>query len=562
MATNKARIEITAVDRTKGAVRSVNKGLRSVTSSLLSMQGAIAAVVGVAGMGALISQSFKTGDALAKTADKLGTTTQALAGLRHAAELTGVSQKALDTSMQRLTRRLSEANAGYGAGIKGLDALGLKAADLLALPLDQQMQRIAGAMANVETQADRVRIAAALFDQEGVNLVNTLALGEQGLKAAAIEADALGVAISRVDAAKLEAANDSFFKVGQAIRGIGNRIAIELAPYLKVIADRFVNLAKNGRGFGEVVVSAVEKVALAFAYGGNVIQGWRFIIGGVKLAFAKAAEVILKSFEMIPFFGDRFTLAVDAAIANTERLKLELQSIAHEGLASDRIREQFALLRDQAVIEAETMAAARVERQQIEIASVAQHNQTLVSMDTEKTAALVKNRKRELSALEKFNALSWDNQVKQVSGSLLNMTRGVSQSSKTMFRINKAAGITNAIINTSQGVTQALAAYPPPLSFAMAAAQLAAGIAQVQAIRSTSFGSGTAPSAAGTGAGAAPVATTPAAAPSEASAQGASETRNITINFEGSGLYSKDDIRDLIDAINTELGDGATLSPA
>jgi hypothetical protein len=59
------------------------------------------------------------------------------------------------------------------------------------------------------------------------------------------------------------------------------------------------------------------------------------------------------------------------------------------------------------------------------------------------------------------------------------------------------------VINTSQGITQALAAYPPPLSFAMAALQGAAGIAQIQAIKSTSFGGGgSAPSVAGAGPGA------------------------------------------------------------
>jgi hypothetical protein len=85
-----------------------------------------------------------------------------------------------------------------------------------------------------------------------------------------------------------------------------------------------------------------------------------------------------------------------------------------------------------------------------------------------------------------------------------------------MFNIKKLAAIAEATVNTAAGVTQALRHYPPPLSFAMAAAVAAAGLAQVQAIRSTSFGSGTTPSAAGTVAtvGGEPV---PAAAPREES---------------------------------------------
>ena len=47
-------------------------------------------------------------------------------------------------------------------------------------------------MEAVDTQSDRVRLAFKLFDSEGVSLVNTLALGEEGLRNAAAEAEAFG----------------------------------------------------------------------------------------------------------------------------------------------------------------------------------------------------------------------------------------------------------------------------------------------------------------------------------------------------------------------------------
>ena len=58
---------------------------------------------------------------------------------------------------------------------------------------------------------------------------------------------------------------------------------------------------------------------------------------------------------------------------------------------------------------------------------------------------------------------------------------------KKAFELNKKAQIAMAIVNTAVGVTNALKAYPPPFSFIMAAAQLAAGVAQVNAIKSTQF---------------------------------------------------------------------------
>ncbi len=102
-----------------------------------------------------------------------------------------------------------------------------------------------------------------------------------------------------------------------------------------------------------------------------------------------------------------------------------------------------------------------------------------------------------LTARERFAKLSTQAQTAHVLGQLATMTAGVAQSNKTMFNLNKLAAIGSAVVNTAQGVTRALAEYPPPLSFAMAAAQAAAGAVQIQAIKSTSFGGGTTPSAAG-----------------------------------------------------------------
>lgn len=98
-------------------------------------------------------------------------------------------------------------------------------------------------------------------------------------------------------------------------------------------------------------------------------------------------------------------------------------------------------------------------------------------------------REKSMTDLDRFNSMSWRNQTSTVLDSLTSMTQGVAQSSKTMFKINKAAAIGSAIVNTAQAITKALSSYPPPLSFAMAAAQGAAGLAQISAIKSTSFGS-------------------------------------------------------------------------
>ncbi len=58
---------------------------------------------------------------------------------------------------------------------------------------------------------------------------------------------------------------------------------------------------------------------------------------------------------------------------------------------------------------------------------------------------------------------------------------------KKAFELNKKVQIASALVNTYKGVTNALSMYPPPFSFIMAGVQLAAGMAQVNAIKSQQY---------------------------------------------------------------------------
>ena len=69
-----------------------------------------------------------------------------------------------------------------------------------------------------------------------------------------------------------------------------------------------------------------------------------------------------------------------------------------------------------------------------------------------------------------------------------------------MFAKSKAFQVAQALMDTYRGATLSLSSYPFPINIAMMAATLAAGMQQVQAIRSQSFlGGGSTPSGARSG---------------------------------------------------------------
>lgn len=259
----------------------------------------LAATVGVVGLAFKslkdIFAEFTAVDVLAKTADRLGLTTEALVGLQFAAGQTGVEGNVLATSLQRLNRRLAEVAAtGGGTAKKSLDALGLSAKQLLKLPLEEQFGLIADRLNEVSSQADKTKIAFGFFDTEGGKLLNTLRVGSEGLAEFRKEAEALGIAISRVDAAKIEAANDTLDRLAQTFIGASRAAAVQLAPAIDFVAGEFVKMNKNA-GEGSAIIDTLAKaIIVGFRLAQKTVAGFNVIIDSSILAFGQIEEAALE----------------------------------------------------------------------------------------------------------------------------------------------------------------------------------------------------------------------------------------------------------------------------
>src|SRR5690606_33110330 len=184
----------------------------------------------------------------------IGEGTRELVGLQHAAAITaGVTDQQFNMALQRMVRRLAEAAQGTGEAQGAIKALGLDAQELARMGPAAAFEAISEALQDVENQGERVRIAFKLFDSEGAKLVNTLNAGPEAIRALIDEADQLGISFSRVDAARIEAANDAMARVAGVVRGIGNTIAIEVSGPIEAVANHLTEAAKNSDGFRESI---------------------------------------------------------------------------------------------------------------------------------------------------------------------------------------------------------------------------------------------------------------------------------------------------------------------
>ena len=344
-------------------LRKANKNTKSwadktrkvVNSSAKVMAGF--GVAGVAAFTAIYTKNAQFIDQQAKTADRLGLTTQALSGLHHAAEQTGASTEALNMGLQRMTRRIGQVAAtGSGEAKVALDQLGISIDEIKNKSPDEQFALIAEKMADVSSQGQKVFLTQKLFDSEGVKLLNTLNLGADGIKAMMDEAEALGFAINRVDAAKVEMANDAFDRAQKSTHSFGQALATETAPIIAALSDMWTESAKEAGGFGQVAQNVVVGVAKGIGFLSDMGRGLQVVFMLVRQAVAEVWNAQIQLFNNVGQWGAGFLekLGLDVSgaqnlqsfaesfNATTDQLGQELQNFLDEPMPSEKIKTWIA----------------------------------------------------------------------------------------------------------------------------------------------------------------------------------------------------------------------------
>ncbi len=241
----------------------------------------------------LVSNSLDAIDAQAKLAKQLGTTSQSIATLERATDRSGISMSNVETAAKNLEVALGEAAQGGGVAVDTLEKLGLSADKLQGLTLDEKILKVNAAIKKNIPATERAAAASDLFGKKAGFAI--MQLDDATISAAKREVVGFGVALSDLDAAKIENANDAMGNIGLAAKGVANQFTVALAPILENLADQFKEAAIETGGFKTQSINAVSAVASAVGFLGNSIHGVKLIIGGLELAF-KATSVAVSIF--------------------------------------------------------------------------------------------------------------------------------------------------------------------------------------------------------------------------------------------------------------------------
>ncbi len=236
----------------------------------------------------MVRNALRDIDQLALMSTQIGLTTDNLSRMRYAAEqMAGVSVGQFDMALRRMTRRIAEAAEGGGPAASALRAIGLEAQALSKISPDEQFRKLADAMKTTENQGSRLRATMAIFDSEGMPLVNMLRQGSNAIREFEGEADKLGLTID----SKTAAASREFTKQLQTLsavkQGLVLRITADVLPTLNALTQQFVGSAKGSESLDKAARVAASGMKIMATIGAVVVGSLSAIgelLGGVAAA--------------------------------------------------------------------------------------------------------------------------------------------------------------------------------------------------------------------------------------------------------------------------------------
>lgn len=281
--------------------RSMGDAFQSIRKNANLAAKAVAVSIGamIAANAALIRSNMQNIDSLSKTAQSVDGTIASLQGLQLAGREAGVDVSAVSSSAQILNQRLGEAARGTGEAVKALDALGLSAKDIQQLDVAERFAVISDRMRELGFNTAQSADVLRSFGIRNREMVVLMQQGGSAIREAANRVDQFGLAISEIDAAKIEQANDQL-AFARDIMGRGmQEAAIAVAPILTELANKFIDISNEAGGMGNIAVKSLDAIVKGVGIAGNAFHGWRMIIKGIEAAFHGLVMVVSNSFAAI-----------------------------------------------------------------------------------------------------------------------------------------------------------------------------------------------------------------------------------------------------------------------
>ncbi len=265
---------------TQAQIKDLEKTIRPATQALNDM-GKTFAIVGAAITGLLgvaVKQAADYGDSIRDAAIRTGIATEALGGLKLAAEQSGTGMEELSVALKKLAVNSDAAAKGSKAQVELFKAVGVSVRDATGAmrPMDAILGDVAEHFKASTNATKAAGEAVELFGRNGVQLVEFLKLGKTGLADFQKEAERLGLTISGNTADAADAFKDTLNELHNAETGlaisIGNALLPILTRFAQTLTDGIVAI-KDFTNHNQDLVKVIAGVGVALTGAGGLLLG-------------------------------------------------------------------------------------------------------------------------------------------------------------------------------------------------------------------------------------------------------------------------------------------------
>jgi len=245
MSANMARLS-NDMRQAKGMVGSTMSSISRSVAVATSVLGALGLGLGVAMFARMVKGSLEAQDQLSKMSQKVGVSVEALAGLKHAAELSGFGIESLQKGLKTLASQMFDAQSGLLESKRNFSSLGLEITntDGTLKATDKLMVEVADKFAKMNDGALKTALAVKLFGKAGLDLIPMLNQGSAALAEMIAEGQRLNP-VTTESAKQAEIFNDQMSRVVKTGQALGVSLAVDVLPWVSDVSSAMAEAAKE-----------------------------------------------------------------------------------------------------------------------------------------------------------------------------------------------------------------------------------------------------------------------------------------------------------------------------
>jgi hypothetical protein len=362
------------------AARHSQKRMREIEREAKMLGKAIAGALTAAAtvVSVQVARTINEMDRIAKSSQAIGVTVEQLSSLEFAAKLAGVSNDSLASSLQRLSRGMSDAARGTGTAKTAFESLNVQFqnTDGTLRDTEQVIKDVADRFAGMEDGAQKTALAMELFGRSGAQLIPLLNQGADGINALQLEAAQLGLVMSTQTARAAEQFNDDLTRLNSVMTGVWREMTASLLPALVTFTGLLVDAQRESDGFGVEFDAMTDKVVRSVAFIVDAMDGlqrvFKIVGRGGAVAFialrqealrfadgiingpTRAINALIELYNRIPGININarapdMSGAIARELEMTKRMLREgladIDAILMEPMAGDAIRARFEQVR-------------------------------------------------------------------------------------------------------------------------------------------------------------------------------------------------------------------------